>query len=210
MVRLSERLLAVCSLVKVNSRIADIGTDHGFIPVWLYQNAVIKGGVASDVNIGPLNSCKRLVSQELLCEHIKVCQSDGLKNLCEDDFDTVIIAGMGGSLIADILADCPYIKNKYLVLNPMTHPEIVRKFLFDNAFEIDDDIVVKDGEHYYSVFSAHYSGVLRSVKRADYYLGNIKDFSNRQYFERLIRYLENKSKSGEDYSDVINAVKEKI
>ncbi len=210
MIDLSPRLSAVCSLVKDNSRIADIGTDHGYIPVWLYQNGVIKSAVASDINIGPLNSCERLVSQELLCEHIKVCQSDGLKSLSENDFDTIIIAGMGGELIADILSDCPYISNKHIILNPMSHPEIARKFLFDNGFELDNDIIVKDSNHYYSVFDAHYSGVIKDRMRADYYLGNIKDFTHKEYFIHLLNYLNDKSKSGEDFSDIINAVKEKI
>lgn len=210
MVKLSPRLMAVCSLVKDNSRVADVGTDHGYIPVFLYQNAVIKSAVASDIHIGPLRSCERLVSQEMLCDVIKVCQSDGLENLSPNDFDTIIIAGMGGELITDILSKCTYINEKHIIVNPMTHPELVREFLYNNGFEIANDLIVKESKHCYSVFDAEFSGKVTTKSRIDYYLGNITDFTNKEYFIHLLNYLNNKSKSGEDLSDVITAVKEKI
>ena len=65
---------------------------------------------------------------------------------------------MGGELIADILDKCKYINEKHLILQPMTHPEIVRKYLYDNGFVIDNDIIVNDGNHNYSVFDARYTG----------------------------------------------------
>lgn len=208
--QLSKRLRAVAALVKPGSSIADIGTDHGYIPVYLCRAGVITGAVAADINEGPLSSCKALVAQEDLQHKIKTCLSDGLEGLCCDDFDTVIIAGMGGELISDILSKCDYISKKHIILNPMTHPELARKFLYDNGFEIKNDLIVQDGHHYYSVFDAEYTGEIIPKKRADYYLGNITDFSQRGYFMHLLSYLKNKSKSGEDYSDIITAVEEKL
>lgn len=210
MQKLSERLSAVASLVDKGSAIADIGTDHGYIPVYLYKQGVITGAIAADINESPLSSCRALVEQEGLGEYIKVRLSDGLVHLRSDEMDTIIIAGMGGELIADILSKCSYIKEKHIILNPMTHPEIARKYLYDNAFEILNDIVVKDGRHYYSVFNARYTGHVVEKSKADYYLGNIKDFSNKEYFNHLLNYLKNKQKSGEDLSDIIKAVEEKL
>lgn len=210
MQKLSKRLYAVASLVKPDSSIADVGTDHGYVPVYLCKKGIIKRAVASDINEGPLSSCKSLVAQEGLEDKIKVCLSDGLNELCSDAFDTVIIAGMGGELIADILSRFDEIREKHLVLNPMTHPELVREFLFDNGFEINNDLIVADGRHHYSVFDAEYTGKFLPKSRIDYYLGNICDFSDKEYFLHLLNYLKNKSRSGEDYSDIIAAVEEKL
>lgn len=187
---LSERLSAVASLVKKDSAIADVGTDHGYIPVYLYKAGIIKSAVAADVNEKPLASCKALVVQEGLSDVIKTRLSNGLDNILPDEYDTVIIAGMGGELIADILSRAE-IENKHIILNPMTHPEIARKFLYDNGFDIINDLIIKDGRHYYSVFDANYTGEILPKTRSDYYLGNIKDFSNRGYFEHLLNYLNN-------------------
>lgn len=210
MQRLSKRLNAIASLVTAGSRIADIGTDHGYIPVYLCESGIIKSAVASDINEGPLSSCETLVKREGLEEKINIRLSNGLEKLCSDEFDTVIIAGMGGELIVDILSRCDYISNKHIILNPMTHPEFAREFLYNNGFEIENDFIVKDGYHYYSVFDAVYTGEVIPKKRADYFLGNIKDFSQKEYFIHLLNFLKNKSKSGEDYSEVIAAVEERL
>jgi tRNA (adenine22-N1)-methyltransferase len=208
MQKLSKRLLAVASLVKENSRIADIGTDHGYIPVYLYQSGIIQSAVAADINEGPLSSCKALVLQEGLEDKIEVRLSDGLDSLHPNEYDTIIIAGMGGELIADILSRDKSIQKKHIILNPMTHPELAREFLYSNGFEIQNDFIVADGNHYYSVFDAVYVGEILPKSRVDYFLGNIKDFTEKEYFVHLLNYLRNKSKSGEDYSDVINALED--
>lgn len=202
---LSNRLLAVASLVRNGAVVADIGTDHGFVPVYLYRIGVIKGAVAADVNEGPLASCRALVRQEGLEGVIKTVQSNGLDNISSDEFDTVIIAGMGGELIADILSR-KNLAQKHIILNPMTHPEAARKYLYDNGFDIINDFIVKDGKRYYSVFDAVYDGVCRRKTEIDYYLGNIKDFTHKEYFFHLLKYFYNKQKSGEDYGDVISAL----
>lgn len=205
---LSKRLDLVASLVKKGSTIADVGTDHGYIPVFLCKTGIIKGAVACDINIGPLSSCEALVLQEGLSDYIKVRLSNGLDNVKSQEFDTLIIAGMGGELIKDILSRCTYVKEKHIILNPMTHCEIVRKYLYDNGFEIINDIIVEDSKHYYSVLDAKYTGNIVPKNRTDYYLGEIKDFSCKGYFAHLLNYLKNKEKSGEDYSDVITALEE--
>lgn len=207
---LSNRLLACASLVNKGERIADVGTDHGYLPVYLYQSGVIKGAVACDINEKPLSSCKAKVEQEALCDVIDVRLSNGLDDIDSSEYDAVIIAGMGGELIADILSREPEIINKHIILNPMTHPEIARRFLYDNGFAIENDIVVKDGRHYYCVLDAKYTGEISDKSQTDYFLGNIKDFSNKEYFEHLLNYLKNKMKSGEDYSEIIRAVEEKL
>ena len=92
----------------------------------------------------------------------------------------------------------------------MTHPEIARKWLYDNGFRIDRDIIAAEGRHYYSVFDAVYTGEYTDHSRSDEYLGNIQDFSERPYFLHLLHYLRSKEKGGEDYADVIKAIEERI
>lgn len=201
--------MAVAELVKSGSAIADIGTDHGYIPVYLYKTGVIKSAVAADINEGPLSSCRALIEQENLGDVIKTRLSNGLQAVSSDEYDTIIIAGMGGELIADILSKKD-VRDKHIILNPMTHPEIARKYLYDNGFVIDKDIIVEDAKHHYSVFDAHYTGVKENKSQSDYYLGNIQDFSDKAYFLHLYRYLKNKSKSGADYREIIHALEDII
>lgn len=208
MVNLSKRLNAVASLVKSGSSVADVGTDHGYIPVYLVKNNISPFAVAMDINEKPLASCKALVKAEGLEGHIKTRLSNGLEKLNEGECDTVIIAGMGAELIVDILSSCDYVKQFHLILQPMTHPEIARKYLYDSGFEINNDIIVADGKHSYSVFDAYYTGKITPKTQKDYFFGNITDFSNKEYFLHLLNYLKNKSKSGVDLSDVISAVEE--
>lgn len=206
MIKLSNRLKAVAELVKPDSRVADIGCDHGYIPVYLIENAIAKNAIACDINEKPLSACKTLVKQYGYEDRIQCLVSDGLDKVSGDSVDDIIIAGMGGELIADILSRCDYACTKHLILNPMTHPEIARKWLYDNGFEILNDVIVQDAKHYYCVFEAVFTGTPEKKTRTDCFLGNIRDFSKKEYFEHLLNYLSNKQKGGEDFGDVISAV----
>ena len=212
MIKLTNRLSAVAQLVRENASLADVGCDHGYLPVHLLLNGRIQSAVASDINEGPLNSCIQLVAAYSLEDKIKCVLSNGLLNIDEKACSDIAICGMGGELIAQILDACSWSKNeeKHFILNPMTHPEILRKYLCNNGFEIHTDIVVKEGRHYYSVFDAYYTGDKKSCDKSYYYLGNIKNFEHKAYFHHLLNYLENKSKGGENFSDVISAIKEKL
>lgn len=210
MIKLTNRLKAIADMVQMGDTIVDVGCDHGYIPAYLVSEGVCPRAVACDINEGPLVSCKFLVEQVGLEDKIKCVLSNGLDKINPADYDTVVIAGMGGELIADILSREAKICDKKLVLNPMTHSEIVRKWLYENGFCIDDDVIVPDGKHHYSVIRTHFTGNIEKHSDVDYFLGNIKDFSDKEYFEHLLNYLKNKQKSGADYSSVINKIEEKL
>lgn len=210
MINLSKRLSSVAGLVNAGARLADIGCDHGYVPVYLVQQGVCPSAVASDVNSAPLESCASLVRQSHLQDKIKCVLSNGLDAINGDEIDDILIAGMGGELIADILTRCSYAKDKHIILNPMTHPELARKWLFDNGFEIINDIIVPDGKHHYSIFDARYTGNITPKTDIDYFLGNITDFSDKEYFIHLLSYLNNKQKGGADYLKLITFIEEKI
>lgn len=209
MIKLSCRLQAVADMVKEGACVVDVGTDHGYIPAYLAENQIAKSVIACDINEKPLMSCKRYISSLGLDDRVKCVLSDGLQNI-DGEYDTVIIAGMGGELIAQILENADNIQHCRLIINPMTHPELTRKWLYNNGFCIENDIVVADSNHHYSVLLAHYTGEVKEKSEVDYFLGEISDFSDREYFEHLLVYLKNKEKSGVDYSKVISTIEGKI
>ncbi len=209
MVKLTERLMAVASLVRADCALADVGCDHGFLPAYLIENGKIRSAVASDINEGPLNSCRRLVDELGLDGRITCVLSNGLQGVDSQSVEDVSFCGMGGELIAQLMEETPWVKDERLhfIFNPMTHPEILRRWLCEKGFEIHKDFIVKEGRHYYSVFDAYYTGNCRNAGEAYYFLGNITDYTHKEYFRHLLNYLENKQRGGEDYSALIDKIK---
>ena len=151
MVELSNRLQTIASLVKTGSRIADIGTDHGFLPIYLAQAGVITHAVAMDIRKGPLARAEEHVGAYGLTEMIETRLSDGLEKLNAGEADTVIIAGMGGPLILEILsrgmAVVPSVKQ--FILSPQSDWNGFRKGLKQMGFvQLGEDMVCEDGKYY--------------------------------------------------------------
>ena len=103
MLQLSDRLQAVASMVTENNRLADVGTDHAYIPIYLCQTGKIPSAVAMDVKKGPLLRAEQNITLYQLENHIQIRLSDGVENLDAGEVDSVVIAGMGGSLVQKIL-----------------------------------------------------------------------------------------------------------
>ena len=103
--QLSKRLLEVSGLVSYGSRLADVGTDHGYIPIWLTEQGAIRSAVAMDINRGPLLRAQENIRRHRLEEKIKTRLSDGVAELRPGEADSVVIAGMGGSLMVKILKE---------------------------------------------------------------------------------------------------------
>ena len=103
--QLSKRLLAVSEMVTSNSRLADIGTDHGYIPIYLIENKRVPRAIAMDVNKGPLNRAKENIEHHGLENYIETRLSDGAAALHSGEVDAVVIAGMGGGLVMKILTE---------------------------------------------------------------------------------------------------------
>ena len=202
--------MAVASLVRAGSALADVGCDHGFLPAYLIENGMIKSAVASDINEKPLQSCRTLVNELGFADKISCVLSDGLENINPEEVDDIAFCGMGGELIAQLMDETPWVKDArfHFIFNAMTHPEILRQWLCENGFEIGRDFIVKEGRHYYSVFDAVYSGKPQNMNEEFYFLGKIDDYTHSGYFRHLLNYLENKQKGGEDYSAVIAKIKQ--
>jgi len=138
-VELSNRLKTIAEYVKPYRHVVDIGTDHCFVPIFLVLNQVIDKAIATDVNIGPINEAIKNIESYQLENVIETRVGNGLVSLNEKDrCDVIIIAGMGGKLITDILNSKISIleKNKRLILQPNVSEVVVRKWLSRNHYEI--------------------------------------------------------------------------
>jgi len=190
-----DNRLALCAyFVRDGAKVADIGTDHAYLPVWLCRIGRCDTAIAADINPLPLERGIETINNSGLNNRIEARLSNGLEKIgTGDEADTVIIAGMGAELIVDILSNCDFVNELHLILQPMTHPEIARKYLYDNGFEINNDFIVTDAKHSYSIFDANYTGKTTPKVPKDYFLGNITDFSQKEYFLHQLNYLKNKS-----------------
>ena len=196
-IKLDSRLMAVASMVRQNSRLADIGTDHAYIPVYLINEGVISEAIAADINEGPLKNADKNIASYGLSDKIKTILSDGLRKLPENCADDIIIAGMGGILISEILESCSWIKTKNIriIAQPMTHAEILRKFLCNNGFEIKKEVASTDGKRIYCALAAEFTGKKSEQDESYYYLGELtknNDEITKKYIEKLIFTLDKK------------------
>ena len=158
--KLSPRLSAAASFVREGSFIADVGTDHAYLPIYLCERGIIRGAVASDVNLGPVERAKNHIRAYRLANSIAVEHCDGLDGLEKYSPDDIFILGMGGELIVSLLSRAPWLttqgNGKRLVLQPMTHPESVRAYLLENSFSIVDEVLVED-DKIYQIICAEYT-----------------------------------------------------
>ncbi len=153
---LSKRLEAIAAHVPKGSKLADIGTDHGYIPIYLAEKGQIDKAIAMDINAGPLAKAASNIHAYHLEDHVAVRLSDGLSELAPGEVDCVIIAGMGGKLIKKMLVDSMQKVNTYnrFIVSPHTDLALVRKTMMDLNIHIIDEDMVKDDNHYYTILIA--------------------------------------------------------
>ncbi len=174
-INLSPRLSAAASLVKGGGIVADIGTDHGYLPIYLIQSGKIEKAIAADIGKMPLENAGKSVAQYGLADKIELRLSDGLNSFQENEVDEVVFAGMGGTLIAEKLKETPWIKNEniHFVFQPQSRAEDLRGFLYSNGFEIGEEIAIHEGNRFYIAFDAFYTGKIREFTAADCFLGKL-------------------------------------
>lgn len=195
-IKLDDRLSAVAGLVRNGKRVADIGTDHGYLVAYLVENGMCPSGIAADLRKGPLENARQTVIQQGLSDKIELILSDGLQNIPENACDDIVIAGMGGNLIAEILEKAPWVKDGRIniVAQPMTHAEVLRQWFIDNGFIINKEKTATDGKRYYCIISAGYTGKTESHCESYTYTGEIKPESETdiKYLEKILTALTKK------------------
>ena len=153
---LSKRLRCVADCVPEGARLADIGTDHGYIPICLVAEGICPRAVACDVNRGPLERAGSHVAEAGLEGKISLRSGDGLRPLSVDEVDCIVIAGMGGSLICQILQDSPEFMEagKTLVLQPQSEVFKVRRLLHEKGYRIEGEWNLSEDGKYYVILRA--------------------------------------------------------
>lgn len=175
MMKLTERLSAAASLVDGGGSLADVGTDHAYLPAYLCLNGKIRFAIASDIGEGPLLNAEKTVKEYGLSDKIQLRLSDGLQNIKENEADEIVIAGMGGILISEILTAARWVRRKgmHLVLQPMTHPEDVRRYLYENGFVIEKELCVREGRRVYICISAYWENKKENPPTGRLYFGRL-------------------------------------
>ncbi len=188
--QLDNRLSAVASLVRKNKYLADIGTDHAYLPVYLIEKGVISKAIAADLRVGPLENAKDAVVSYGYTDKIELRLSDGLDNFKENEVEEIVVAGMGGLLISEFIKRTEWLRNSdiHLILQPMTHAEELRKTLFDNGFIMDKEVIAKDGDKLYIIFSAYYYNDLTAYTDLDLIVGKLpynEDELSKEYLNKV-------------------------
>lgn len=148
---LSKRLQAVADLISPGMTVADVGTDHGYIPIYLLESKKSTKTLAMDANLGPLLRAKEHIKAHGLESFIETRQSDGVRNLQVGECDCVVIAGMGGALTTKILEEGQEVFRtlKEFVLQPQSELHKVRQYLCEHNYSvIAEDMVFEDGKFY--------------------------------------------------------------
>ena len=186
--RLSVRLGKISSLVPLGARVCDIGTDHGYLAIELVKSGKAQKVIAADVNQKPLENARKNIEKAGV-QGIELRLCNGFDGIKIEEFDTAVIAGMGGEVIAGIIErgnNLLKMPDKKLILQPTTSPEFLRCFLNLNGFSVEEELPVSENNKLYSVMAVTYSGDTKPLPEYRYYIGNLSpsDSDGLQYIKK--------------------------
>jgi len=169
--QLQPRLHSIALLVPEGARLTDVGTDHGYLPLWLMREGRIASAIATDIGALPLEHARRSAELAGLSLELRMC--DGLAAVAAEETDCVAIAGMGGETIIHILSAAPWTKDGvFLLLQPMTKAELLRQWLSENGYIIEREQLVLDKGIIYPILSVR-GGTMPPLTLAQRHLGFI-------------------------------------
>ncbi len=202
---LDKRLSMVASLVRQGSRVADIGTDHAYLPVYLVESGVCPTAIAADIGAGPLEAARHTVMAAGLAGVISLRLGDGLAPLAADEVDDIVIAGMGGETIVSILDAAPWVQHKRyrLVLQPMTRAEDLRRWLLHHGFSVETERLVRDKHHLYPVLAAVYTAAEPPVDEWPLYAGFFALQEGAPYRAMMAQHLRRRAKGAHQAGDAV-------
>ena len=191
---IAKRLEVISELVTHSRCTADIGTDHGIVPLKLIDSHRADKVIATDVSAPSLNKTQKKVASNHLDSKIITRLGNGLDPINKDECDTIIIAGMGGLLIKDILnRGVNKIENATLILQPMNNAHFVRMFLEFSDYKITKEMIVFENNHYYQIIVAE-PGNMKIDDPIDYWVGCKSARKSDAVFENFIKSLISKQK----------------
>lgn len=175
---LSNRLKAIFNLVPENAAIADIGTDHAYLPAALVRAGRVSSAIACDIREKPLKNAAATIDAAGVSDKVSLRLSDGLDSVSSNEVDTVIVAGMGGDVISGIISRAQWLRNdKLLILQPMTSAETLRRFLCNNGYNIESETAIEDSGRYYTIMLVR-GGKSSIPKQEPYYVSGKLDPKN--------------------------------
>ena len=220
-IKLDDRLQSLTKFITPGGILLDVGTDHGFLPIYLIQNNLCMKVIASDINIGPLNNAHKNILK-YNTPNIDLILSDGLKNIIPGSFTDIIIAGMGAHTIINILIESKWILNSQynFIFQPMSNVEILREFLYNNGFNIIKEDLSKDNDKLYVILHCKYTNNIIKTDFFRFYIGEILNSESpfvKLYLQKQIKKLEIKyngllclknSDNIEFYLNALNKIRE--
>ena len=149
-------------MIRDTTAVVDVGTDHAILPAYLALNRDCKSIIATDINEQPLRRAARTVYEYGVDDKVDLRLCDGLDGINSGEADEIVIAGLGGETISEIIEAAEWLKDggKNLILQPMSRPEMLRDYLSGAGFSIEREEPVRDGKHLYTVIKASYVGPL--------------------------------------------------
>lgn len=214
MLELSKRLSLIANFVNEGSSVCDVGTDHGYLPAFLYLSGKTKNVIATDINEKPLQSAQKNL-EKLGAYGVKLVLCDGLSGVEQENIDTVIIAGMGGEVISGIIQRAAFLKDrtKTLILQPTTAAKELRLFLAQNGFTVEREQALQENEKIYSVMLVRFTGQSCTLSDTQAVIGILKPNYNEavQYIQKQYNIadkcacqLENVLRKQDEYKHYLN------
>ena len=190
MLKISKRLCTAASYVRNGAVVADIGTDHAYLPIYLALENKIKRAVASDINEGPISKARENIHKHGMENVIETCVANGLNGIEKYAPTDILICGMGGELISQIIEESQYAKMKgiRLILQPMTSIRELREYL-QKGFSIIAESIVYEDQKLYQIICAEYDGIERAYNSAELELGTKNIENGGEMLEMLLRSL---------------------
>ncbi len=170
---LSIRLKTIASMVDKCNCVADIGTDHGYIPIELIKNNICIKAIASDINKGPVRKASMNITLEDLQGKIDPRLGAGLTTVKVGEAQGIIIAGMGGNLIRDIIEQGldVFKKSNFAVLQPVQNPEVLREYIYKKGYNILDEELCIDENKFYEIIKIQYNNEVKKIDSIFYEVG---------------------------------------
>ncbi len=184
---MSNRLELIASFVKNGIGVADVGTDHGYIPVMLVKRGYKGNIIATDINEGPLNKAKQSLIEADCEEAVELILCNGLDGCESEKIDTIIVAGMGGDTITGILDRAEWCAREdiRLILQPVTKPEILRYWLVNNDFRITNEAQAEENGTVYQIICAVPGRDCR-YKDSELFIGRYDLIKGSTYYEQML------------------------
>lgn len=214
-INLDSRLSLCADFVRVGAKLADIGTDHAYLPVHLALSGRIESAVAADINAEPLSRGKQTIDKYDVANMVTTRLCNGLADFTSEEVTDIVIAGMGADTIISIISNAPWLKNadKRLILQPMTKSERVIEYLYQNGFEIEKQkCCIAEGKPY-TVLCVHFTGHQTSCSEYFSYTGKLfpeEHEDDKTFLKKQISILKKRSAADNRFNELAQQIEKRI